>query len=127
MSILILSVSRGFALRSALLDFNIPAIGMRVDIWSYCNLGKTKEETVECGLRDIGNNTYTIGIIYLCTGVSNLTVKHGSHNISPKYNSWSNQQALLLSGRCAGLYPYIHTKVDKLSLLLSMCPDGNSE
>ena len=38
-------------------------------------------------------------------------------------------QALLLSGRCTGLYNYLPvcTKVGKLSLLLSMCPDGNRE
>ena len=38
-----------------------------------------------------------------------------------------NPQALLLSGRRTGLYNYIHVyrKVGKLSLSLSMCPDGN--
>ena len=85
MSILILADSRGFALEHATQSFNIPASGLSVDIWSYS--GKTIEETVTCGLRDIGTNTYNI--IYLCTGVNNLTVKHGSHNISPKYHSWS--------------------------------------
>ena len=85
MSILILTDSRGFALQQAAHEFNMPAFGVRVDIWPYS--GKTIEETVTCCLRDIGSNTYNI--IYLCTGVNNLTIKHGSHNISPKYHAWS--------------------------------------
>ena len=36
-------------------------------------------------------------------------------------------QVLLLKGRRTGLYNYIHTKVGKLSVLLSMWSDGNRE
>ena len=34
---------------------------------------------------------------------------------------------LLLSGRRTDLFTCIYTRVGKLSLLLSMCPDGNRE
>ena len=85
MAILMLTDSRGFDLQRATLDFNMSASGVKVDIWSYA--GKTIEGTVTYCLRDIGNNTYNI--IYLCTGVNNLTIKYGSHNIAPKYNVWS--------------------------------------
>ena len=50
MSIFILADSRGYALERAAQEFNIPASGLRVDIWSYS--GKTIKDTVTCGLRD---------------------------------------------------------------------------
>ena len=65
-----------------------------------------------------------------CIVVLLLGVLYGKirHLQVPCYSMFvSEAQALLLSGRHTGLYNYIYTKVGKLSLLLSMCPDGNRE
>ena len=49
------------------------------------------------------------------------------HPSGPLNSPSLDPQALLLSGRRAGPFTYIYTEVGKLSLLMSMCPDGSGE
>ena len=85
MSILILTDSRGFTLQRVLEELDIHACPFSITIWAYS--GRTIEGTVTACLNDMGVNTFSV--IYLLTRVNNLTIYHGSHNVSPKFNSWS--------------------------------------
>ena len=44
-----------------------------------------------------------------------------------KASNLSLATGVVLSGCRAGLFTYIYTKVGKLSLLMSMCPNGSGE
>ena len=85
MSILILTDSRGRALQRAMEKFDIAASGFTVQVWAYS--GRRIAETVSACLNEIDGQTFNI--IYLSTGVNNLTNYHGSHNVTPAYVTWS--------------------------------------